>query len=526
VPFKFELIADVGRFLSGTRDVEGALEDVAEALDDLGDESSDASKALRDDLDRIGDEADDAADKTKKSFKDAFDSAKRDASDAGRRVGKELDDGFDRAERAADEFKDEAGSVGREAATSFSGEFEDVTDVIRDIAANAFQGFGPAGAAAGVVAAAGLGVLVAQFEQFEEDAEAARDRVTSFAQAIVDAGGDVRNVDIAGMIREWGYAADDVNLFERLGNFILGADVRTNFERFNDLVRQGAFNWEELATAMAGTDHQATAEALEEVNRLLEAERDALREFNAEAQVTTDTSAEQVEAWNQERLARQANVDMLEDAREELQNHSREQERAIDLAGIETDAVEETTAALDAKREAQDALRESLTTLIGSENDYYEAVDKANDIITANGENWSAASEEGRQNRDAVLGAAEAMRNLTQAQIDSGTPIDQVRDNLADQRDELYALAIQAGATKTEARNLVDTMLGTPSTIETTYTTNLDEVTDRVNKYRPPAVSVPVRADASNLQADVDRAARNLRAPIVKARVRVGQEEV
>src|SRR5690349_7362941 len=96
-----------------------------------------------------------AGDKLERTFRDLA----KDADSAGRKVGTNLDDGFDKAKRGADDFKDEANSSLRETAASISS-VEDGLGAVQEIAANAFVGFGPVGAGAGLVAALGFGLLL------------------------------------------------------------------------------------------------------------------------------------------------------------------------------------------------------------------------------------------------------------------------------------------------------------------------------------------------------------------------------
>lgn len=66
------------------------------------------------------------------------------------------------------EFRDESGSTAREAAASFDGSAESIGEVFQEVAANAFAGFGPAGAIAGVAAAAGLGIALSKLTEISE----------------------------------------------------------------------------------------------------------------------------------------------------------------------------------------------------------------------------------------------------------------------------------------------------------------------------------------------------------------------
>ncbi len=186
--FKLSLVADVRPWLKGTADVEKSLDDLAGGLDDLARDTKT--------------NADQAADTLTREFSDAFDKVKTESKQAGRRIGDDVHDGTRKAGEGLDEFKDEANSTAREAAASFSGSFDDVADGIQEVLANALAGFGPLGAAAGLVAAAGIGLVVSGLQDSADKAAEAKDRVLDLADAIADAGGNPAAIRWAEQLRD------------------------------------------------------------------------------------------------------------------------------------------------------------------------------------------------------------------------------------------------------------------------------------------------------------------------------------
>lgn len=149
--------------------------------------AKDAEKALKDLDDAVGDTARDGGrdlDKIEDELKDVQQQSKR----TGRDIGRDMDDGFDRAKKGADEFRDEANSTAREAAASFDGSAESVADAFQEVSANALAGFGPAGAAAGLALAAGIGLGAAGFEALEEERAQLEERARDLASAYIEAG--------------------------------------------------------------------------------------------------------------------------------------------------------------------------------------------------------------------------------------------------------------------------------------------------------------------------------------------------
>lgn len=147
------------------RDLARAYEDVEDAVEDLGRGGARDLDQLEDSLQRV--------------------------ERAGGDVGDAMERGFDKAKRGADDFKSEANQTARESAASFDGSAESIGDAFQEVAANAFAGFGPAGALAGTAVAAGIGAAVTAFQGLDERSEESKQRVsqnfTEMAETGIDA---------------------------------------------------------------------------------------------------------------------------------------------------------------------------------------------------------------------------------------------------------------------------------------------------------------------------------------------------
>lgn len=163
------------------------LDDAQEALDDLG-----KSKGL-DQLERGLDDAQDATERLQKETKDTARTIDQEYRDSYRSMKRSSDTGIDGAKEGMRDFKREANSTAKESAASFDGSAESVVDSFQEIAANAFEGFGPAGAAAGVAAAVGIGLVGAAFQQSAKDAEKMADLTVDAYDRMEEAGGNFYN---------------------------------------------------------------------------------------------------------------------------------------------------------------------------------------------------------------------------------------------------------------------------------------------------------------------------------------------
>lgn len=271
--FKIQLLSDVAGFLRGTSDVEKALDDVADSLDDLAKET----KA----------NADKAADALTRDFTDAFDKVKTESKQASKKLGDGFKDGTDRAGEGLSEFKDEANSTAREAAASFSGSFDDVADGIQEVLANALAGFGPLGAAAGLVAAAGIGLVVSGLQDSADKAAEAKDRVLDLADAIADAGGDPSAIRWAEQLRDtMKQIVDTKEWYEFWQNSPV--DKLTDWSA---KARQFGVSMSDVMRAQAG-DAEALARVNDALNRTID-------EQNEKFRLSTDINGDQDQSYRQ-----------------------------------------------------------------------------------------------------------------------------------------------------------------------------------------------------------------------------------
>lgn len=242
---------------ANTRAAQRNVKDLGEAFDGVADS-----------LDDVAREGDRSADKLESSFRDMV----RTADDAGDKIKKKISGGLKDA-------SSEAGQSGREAAASFSGEFDDVSDFVQETVANAFGGFGPIGAAAGVAAAAGLGILTAEMTKQQEAADEIRERLTSAYSDAAEAGRTY--LDTAQIIAEAQSLMFDKDRAEEYATLL------------DDQKRIGA-DWYTLVAAHTG-DLNAQREIQSGINGLLESEagtyetiRDGVQKVNPEVQGMAD----------------------------------------------------------------------------------------------------------------------------------------------------------------------------------------------------------------------------------------------
>jgi hypothetical protein len=193
---KIPFLADVTKFLGANKNVVDGLEDVVDALDDVGttgretgrtveDAMGDASREARDwgtateraslDSERSVRRLTDAVERSTREARsledgarDAFREIKSRAKDAGDAVDDETRVSFRRAGDTVDEFKDEARSNFSEVASSFTGEMDSAADLVQGTLGGLAGGLaGPLGLAVGAVGAV-FGVMYAESQKNAE----------------------------------------------------------------------------------------------------------------------------------------------------------------------------------------------------------------------------------------------------------------------------------------------------------------------------------------------------------------------
>lgn len=239
------------------------VDSMVEALDDLTDEIKDTAK-----------QGDNSIEKLTDSLKEA-EKASEGFGTRIKGVGGDTKRGMKEAEDGLSEFKSEANSTARESAASFDGSAESIIDSFQEIAANAFAGFGAAGAVAGLAAAAGIGMASAAIVKAEEDAKAAQQRVQDFGNAIIDTGDTTASLD---KINE--------SLRLILGN---ADDAPKKFKDIEEAAKKTGLKASTLALAYAGNE--------DAIDSMVDAAQKGYREIAVSANALGVSVGEQGEAY-------------------------------------------------------------------------------------------------------------------------------------------------------------------------------------------------------------------------------------
>lgn len=265
-----DIAANTRDFQAGVKDVDKALSDVADTLDDLTrDTARNADKAgdaLEDGIKDGAKDAERAVERLEDSFKDLSDKARRESDDAG----KSLKGVGSKSAEVGGELRQNIG----ETFSSFRGDVEDFGQIAQDTLgglAGAGALGGIAGAAVTAAGAAGVGALIGAFEQAEEKRKELEERADDLASAYIDAGSTV---------------LDAMSVASRTASALADPDEKKKIEEYADALGT------DLATAARAYVGDANAMAF--VNRVVSDSQEELNGLHekSNAQQTNLTQTE------------------------------------------------------------------------------------------------------------------------------------------------------------------------------------------------------------------------------------------
>ena len=278
---RLDLTTDTRDIQKGFKTVEDALEDVADSLDDVAKDGEASTERLE------------------KSWSELARETKAEAKEMARDVG----GSYDKMERggkdATKEMATEGGMQAEQLASSFDGSAESIVDGFQGAAASMFQGFGPAGAAAGIAAAAGIGLITAEFQKAQEEAEETAAATDEMVASMLESGST--------------FVTEQAKL-NALEAFLGDAEARKKAEEFADKIGVDLVEFGSAMWGLAGDREGVEAKISEHYAEQLE----SIKESGIRGQALAD--------------ATKLNRDELEDALELLTKQDRVLADAQDLA--------------------------------------------------------------------------------------------------------------------------------------------------------------------------------------------------
>ena len=312
-------LADVRDFLKGTKNVEDQLDDVADSLDVVAKEGEQSTEKLED------------------GFRELAKAAKKSGDD----IGDGMKKGFKEASEGADALSENTKSNAKEVAASFDGSIESIADGFQGLAAEAFEGFGPAGLAAGALVAAGIGLATAEIQRNEEAAKLAKERTIELGQAFIESGAGVAGLE---------------SFNEQLKLIISNADdAPKKLEEIQKLAKDFpdlADDISTMAVAFAGNE-DATKEMIKQLDEAAKAER-AYADNVAEGDTYHESRAQTLEKEKAKlEQVQKATEDAARIEQEWLASGGAESQAKADAIGVINAAYDEAVYAVDNFKNAE-----------------------------------------------------------------------------------------------------------------------------------------------------------------------------
>lgn len=450
--FNIPFLADVRPFLKGTDNMADSLEDVSDALEHLG--KNKATDKLEDGLKDAGKEA--RTFETK--VKDAFDGISKEARDSGKTIGKSVKDGTEKAGEGLSELKDESKSTAKEAAASFSS-IEDAADALQEVAANAFAGFGPAGVAAGIAAAAGIGVAIAGLQNAADEANAAGERVGTLGQEFKDAGGKWDEAGLTKRMEDYGFAVQDTKEWWEVWQ----NQAQTGFEKVALAASDAKVPLKNVFSGMFGPGEKSVALLAE-----IDAQIAAVTRSETRYSGALDENYQQVSYITD---AGEKQLKGLRDLREQAQKNSDEQTRLVKQENVRRQSIDGTTQALRENLTAQEKVTDAQKGALTSSLDLIDKQESLTAQLAESGNAWDTNTKAGRDNQRAVIDIASGIEDVARAAIDAGQPIDAVTGKFQAQRAALVDQVLPAfQGNRQAAEDYIASILKTPTAKTTTVT--------------------------------------------------------
>lgn len=470
---KIDLISDVKGVIKGTDKIGDALESLSDDLMDVG---------------KDGEKIDD-------KVSDAFRNMGKEAQTAGNKIGKEVKDGTDKAGEGLQNMKEESASTAKESAASF-GSIEDAAGAMQEVLANAFVGFGPAGMAAGLVAAAGIGLAITAAQDAAETNTAAKQKAVDMIDAIAEVGGNLLDLDVSDRIKSWGREVLEDNWMT------FWADESST--KFQETAKDA-----EAFGVSARDAIRAASGSAEDSHKFLKETADDWQVLSQRIEEGTTVTGEGALVMDESATAAKKQQDALSDLRGQAEDNIKTTESAVEIYGLEADAMDTTA---EATEKANDALKDRAAALDDSANaamgadqaelDYIATLQQSEKDIASNGKTVDMNTEAGRANRQTLLEMAGSARDLIDAQIEQGDSTADVTAKTQAARDAFLAAADKAGMNADEAQKLADKYGLVPKNVDTMVKAhNIPETEAAISQVARPR-NVPIHLSPDGTAVD------------------------
>lgn len=461
-PIETVITTDVSDVVSGAEKVADSFDNVQDSLKDTAKASEKASKGIQDDTK-------DAAKVIDRDLTKALDEAADASKTSGKSIGKNVKDGTDKAGEGMSELRDEANSTAKEAAASF-GDITDAADALQEVLANALVGFGPAGAAVGIAAAIGVGLLTSALQDNADQINENKEKMLSLAGEIRDVGGDLSKVDFVGKMQDWGLAIQDTKEWWELWQ----DDAKSGFDMVQEESRKAGTSWEAAFKGAHGTMDDSIKflkDTEGQIKSLDQEISDAGATYDEYGRAQSNASMEtqnQRDALVKQREAAQKNADATRDATKAAWD-------AVNVGKTQNSVLQEQ---LTLTNDLADTKKDAIT----SELDLADAQEETRQKLADSTAVYQDHTKASRDNERSIIDSVTAINDWGQAQVDSGADVAATNATMAAQREQLVDSATKFFGSKAAAEAYIASLEKTPKKIDTDV--NVNGIPDAEEKVR------------------------------------------
>lgn len=451
MPISIDLLANATSFLRGAKDVEGALDDVADSLDDVARDAQRSGEKMGREYEGASRDVEDAGDRLERTFKQLRDTVQRETKAGGDSMKRNFKESTSAASRDLEELGNEAKANASETFSSFDGSAQSLVEGIQGTFGGIVSSLGPIGAAAGAAGAIGIGLMLSEFDKGTERTEEFRAQVAELASEFIETG-------------EIG-AASLGFIIDRLRELATQTeDGKVNLADLNDAARDAGRGLDILA--------QAYGANRSEIEKIIDRERELLEQYKLAEQGAMDASREAFEAAQQRAQGQQKIVEELERTRDKIVEATAAEQAYAAAGGPELERKAELIEAID---DAYDDAAGSVQDFINEESGLFDV----SSYITAMQERQRAIedyqttlassplSAEARAflNEQGIESASQFLAGYKRATPDQQRELNRIWTEAGRQNSGQYTAALEAG--------IPDTIAGPRMTLTAP---NIDEI--------------------------------------------------
>lgn len=440
---------------------------------------------------------------------------------AGKGISEGIGAGTKEAEGHGEELKMGFANVGAGIASSMG----DAGMVI----SQAMYTMGPAGVAAGLALAAGLGLAQSALQGNADEINKNAQAVSDLAKQIEQAGGDLSQVDFTKSMTDWGNSIQQTQQWWQ----IFGDQTKTGFQEIQDEASKAGVSWTDAFKGVKGSTDDAqsflakTQDQWQQLDDQMQKSMVTNQETGASFSTLSQSQQDQYNTLKKLRDQAQQNIDTQNKANQQSKDQQQLLSTITTTVGGLTDAQKaqaqqqqaniqadkDEAAAIKGLSDQQDQATSAIVNARNANNTMMDAFDAAKTTIAQNGKTVDENTKAGRNNLAMLVDLGQKIRDNEKAQIANGQSVNDATSDMNKNRDAFINSAVAAGMSTDAAKKLADQMGLTPKVVSTDFQSNAAQAKSSADDLHTAIDKVPtIHTTGMTLQGieDAEAQIRNL----------------